>query len=120
MSKEDNNATNAINKLIHAASTKFGFIKRAMGNLPNDKQYDVYALLERAQAETKHISKPRVGEQTAQTIANALTVNKIVEYIVHVKQQQDDDDQPEVHEEEEQPPDASRLNQQASIDAALK
>ena len=78
MSKEDNNATNAINKLIHTASTKFGFIKRAMDSLPNDKKYDVYALLERARADIKRISKPRVGEQIAQTIANALTVSHIV------------------------------------------
>jgi len=69
-----------------------------MGSFPNDKKYDVYALLERARAEIKHISKPRVGEHIAQTIANALTVNHIVEYIVHVKQQQEDEEKPEVHE----------------------
>ena len=64
------------------------FIKRAMGSLPNGKQYDVDALLEETREEIKRISKTRVGEQTAQTIANALSVKHIVEYIVHVKQQQ--------------------------------
>ena len=81
MSKEDNNATNAINQLIHTASTKFGFVKRAMDSLPKDTNNGVYALLERARAEIKRISKPRVGEQIAQAIANALTVQHIVEYI---------------------------------------
>ncbi len=50
------------------------------------------AFLETSREEIKRISKPRVGEQTAQTIANALTVKHMVEYIVHVKQQQEDEE----------------------------
>ena len=75
----DQRTTTAINNLINKASTKFDFIKLAMDSLPADKKYDVDALLEKTRSRVEQITKNRVGERAAKTIANALTVRHIVE-----------------------------------------
>ena len=49
-----------------------------MDSLPEDKKYDVDALLEKTRSQVEHITKNRVGESAAKTIANALTVRHIV------------------------------------------
>ena len=89
----DPSTTTAINKLINKTSTKFGLIKRAMDSLPTDKTYDVDALLEQARNGVEKITKSKVGESAAKTIANKLTVRHIVEYIIHIKQQEADNAQ---------------------------
>ena len=59
-----------------------------MGILPEDKKYDVDALLEKKARELiKNLARNTVGVQTTETIANTLTAEHIVEYIVHKKQQ---------------------------------
>ena len=88
------------------------------------------AVLEKARSEVEQITKNRVGESAAKTIASKVTVSHIVEYIVHIKHQEEDNDQQQQQAppEEEAPPDPpqekqgtrARLNQQAIIDAALK
>ncbi|MFM7985801.1 MAG: hypothetical protein ACKPKO_41450 [Candidatus Fonsibacter sp.] len=52
-----------------------------MDSLPADNKYDVDALLEKTRSQVGQITKNRVGESAANTIANALTVRRTVEYI---------------------------------------
>ncbi|MFM7989103.1 MAG: hypothetical protein ACKPKO_58300, partial [Candidatus Fonsibacter sp.] len=84
VTKREQSITIAIHKLINNASTRFGYIKRAMDSLPEAKKYDVDALLEKARSEVEYIAKNRVDASAAKTIANKLTVTHIVEYIVHI------------------------------------
>ena len=88
--KREQSTTNAINKLINNISTRCGFIERAMKSLPEDKKYDVDALLEKARSDVEHVAKNRVDASAAKTIANKLTVKHIIEYIIHIKQQEKD------------------------------
>ena len=119
----DRSTRTAMNNLIIKTSTKFDFIKLAMDSLPADKKYDVDALLEKTRSQVEQITKNKVGESAAKTIANALTVRHIVEYIIHIKQQEEDNAQQQ-EEAQQDPPqesrDTARLNRQAIIDAALK
>ena len=74
--KREQNTTNAINKLINNTYTRFGFIERAMKSLPEDKNHDVDALLEKARSDVLHIAKNRVGASAAKTIAKKKTDGK--------------------------------------------
>ncbi len=94
-----------------------------MDSLPADNEYDVDALLEKTRSQVEQITKNKVGESAAKTIANALTVRHIVEYIIHIIQQEEDNAQQQ-EEARQDPPqesrDTARLNRQAIIDAAVK
>ena len=68
--KRKQSITTAINKLINNASTRFGYIERAMDSLPE-------AML--------RTSKDQGDASAAKTIANKLTVKHIIEYIIHIK-----------------------------------
>ena len=83
--KRKQSITTAINNLINNASTRFGYIQRAMDSLPKAKKYDVEALLEKARSDVEDIAKIKVDASAAKTIANKLTVTHIVEYIIHIK-----------------------------------
>ena len=94
-----------------------------MDGLPADKKYDVDALLEKTRSRVEQITKNRVGERAAKTIANALTVRHIVEYIIHIKQQEEDNAQQQEEARQDTPQErreTARLGKQAIIDAALK
>ena len=80
---------NAISRLTDNAPRRFRFIKKAMDSLPEDKQYDVHALLETAREPITNLAKNTVGAQNTKAIANTLTTEHIVEYIVHMKQQEE-------------------------------
>ena len=123
--KRKQSITTAINNLINNASTRFGYIERAMDSLPKAKKYDVEALLEKARSDVEDIAKIKVDASAAKTIANKLTVEHIIEYIIHIKQQEEDNEQKQEEAAPADPPQESRgtkarLNQQAIIDAALK
>ena len=79
--------------MINNASTRFGYIERAMDSLPEAKKYDVEALLEKARSDVEDIAKIKVDASAAKTIANKLTVKHIIEYIIHIKQQEEDNEQ---------------------------
>ena len=83
--KWEHNTTNTIHKLINNTSTKFRCIKKAMESLPEAKNYNAHALLEKARSDADHLAKNRVDASAAKTIANKLTVTHIVEYIIHIK-----------------------------------
>ncbi|MFM7983643.1 MAG: hypothetical protein ACKPKO_30400, partial [Candidatus Fonsibacter sp.] len=80
------------------------------------------ALLKKTPSKVEEITKNKVGESAAKTIANALTVRHIVEYIIHIKQQEEDNaqQQEEAQQDPPQAKDTARLDRQAIIDAALK
>ena len=59
-----------------------------MESLPEDKRYDVHALLEKARKLIKNLANNMVGAQNTEAIANTLTMEHIVEYIVHTAQQE--------------------------------
>ena len=80
---------NAISRLTDKAPRRFRFIKKAMDSLPEDKKYDVHALLEKARELITNLAKNTVGAQNTKAIANTLTTEHIVEYIVHMKQQEE-------------------------------
>ena len=59
-----------------------------MDNLPEDKKDDVHQLLEKARELVKNLAKNAVGAQNTEAIANTLTTEHIVEYIVRKTQQE--------------------------------
>ncbi|MFM7985565.1 MAG: hypothetical protein ACKPKO_40255 [Candidatus Fonsibacter sp.] len=61
-----------------------------MDSLPADKKYEVDALLEKTRNQVEQITKNKVGESAAKTIANKVTVRHIVKYIIHITQQEED------------------------------
>ena len=81
--KRKQSITTAINKLINNASIRFDYIEIAMNSLPEAKKYDVEALLEKARSDVEDIAKIKVDASAAKTIANKLTVEHIIEYIIH-------------------------------------
>ena len=76
----------AIHRLTDNATSRFRFSKKAMGNLPEDQQYNVHALLEKARELIKHLAMNTVGAQNTEATANTLTMEHIVEHIVHKEQ----------------------------------
>ncbi|MFM7981770.1 MAG: hypothetical protein ACKPKO_20870, partial [Candidatus Fonsibacter sp.] len=112
MSNEQSTTT-AINNLIIKTSTRFNIIKKAMDSLPADNKYNVDALLEKTRSEVEQITKNKVGESAAKTIASKLTVRHIVGYIIHMKQQEEDNAQQQKEAREDTPQDSqetARLN----------
>ena len=88
--KRKQSITTAINKLINNASIRFDYIEIAMKSLPEAKNNDVEALLEKARSAVEDIAKIKVDASAAKTIANKLTVKHIIGYIIHIKQQEED------------------------------
>ncbi|MFM7985004.1 MAG: hypothetical protein ACKPKO_37360, partial [Candidatus Fonsibacter sp.] len=84
--------------------------------MPNEKKYDVEELLDKTRDILKEDAEAEFPQYAAR-IANTLTTQHAVEYLVHNNQQEEYKEPPQ---ERPSQSDASKLDQQAAIDAALK
>ena len=99
----EQNTTKAIDRLLNNTTSRVNWIKRVMDRLPEAKKYDVDALLKNARSDVERTAKKKLDASTAKTIANKLTVEHNIEYIIHIKQQEEDNEhkQEEAAQEEE-------------------